>query len=376
MTFFRAEAAALLEATVDVDDDPLDAVFAGEEAEDEELAEAVDDGLALEEGEDVDVVLLGFAVVLVPVLLAVFVPLELEPVEAVDDRLALEEGEDEDAVLLGFAVVLVVELVPVLLAALVPVKLVDGLVLEEGEDEVLEEVEEAFARSDLYVFSSRAIVFTNAFRLATSFLISERRSVVISFCSFFRSANADRMDFNAALSAATAALFPDFSSARMSASSFRSRSRILSSLFRSRWRVRRYFKISIRRLVDSFSSAEMVLLNEASVVLEVVELAPEVLEAVGVAVLVPVVEDANAFPETRSPTKTAAIPTRPIAIEMDFPGPFCIVRTPLMKVIVIPDLHYAFFFKEDLLEKLIRSAVSSVPIPYMSNSGRFCTLHQ
>ncbi len=76
----------------------------------------------------------------------------------------------------------------------------------------------------------------------------------------------------------------------------------------------------------------MVLLNEASIVLDDVELAPEGLEAVGVAVLVPVVDDAKAFPETRSPTKTAAIPTRPIAIEMVFPGPFCIVQTPLLKV--------------------------------------------
>ena len=76
----------------------------------------------------------------------------------------------------------------------------------------------------------------------------------------------------------------------------------------------------------------MVLLNEASIVLDDVELAPEGLEAVGVAVLVPVAEKAIAFPDTRSPTKTAAIPTRPIAIEMVFPGPFCIVQTPLLKV--------------------------------------------
>ena len=150
-----------------------------------------------------------------------------------------EDGEVDDAVLLGFVVVLV----PVLLAVFdeedaddgeLADVVVDGLVLEDGEVDTLDEDEEALARSDLYVFSSLAIVFTKAFRFATSFLISERSKETRSFCSFFRSANDDWSDFKAALSAATAALFPDFSSARMSASSFRSMSRILSSLFRSR----------------------------------------------------------------------------------------------------------------------------------------------
>ncbi|MCL5259057.1 MAG: hypothetical protein M1532_00255 [Nitrospirae bacterium] len=109
MTFFRAEAEALLEATVVADDEPLEAVFAGEEAEDEELDEAVLDGLALEDGEDEDAVLPDFDVVLVPVLLAVFVPVEVELV----------------------------------------VEVFDGLVLEDGEDEVLDEDAEALARSDL-----------------------------------------------------------------------------------------------------------------------------------------------------------------------------------------------------------------------------------
>ena len=163
------------------------------------------------------------------------------------------------------------------------------------------------------------MVLTSALRAATSFLMSERRSVVMSFCSFLMSARAVLIDLIAALSAATAALLPDFISERRSASTFRSMSRILSSLFRERCRASRYFRILISRPVESFSSVAIVFFNAVRVALDDVEVEVEELEpTVGVAVLVPEeepVEEAYAFPATRIPTRTAAIPVLPMAIE-------------------------------------------------------------
>ena len=58
----------------------------------------------------------------------------------------------------------------------------------------------------------------------------------------------------------------------------------------------------------------------------------EELPTVGVATVVPEddpVEAAKAFPETRRPTRTVAIPVVPIAMEMDFLGSLCITLSPL-----------------------------------------------
>ena len=180
------------------------------------------------------------------------------------------------------------------------------------------------------------MVLTSALWAATSFLISVRRRAVMSFCSFFRSARAALIDLTAALSAATAALLPDFSSERRSASTLRSMSRILSDLFSDRCRASRSFRISILRPVASFSSTSIVFFKAATVALEEeeVETDDEELEpTVGVAVLVPdaePVEEANAFPDKRIPTRTAAIPAFPMAIETDFPVSLCMGLSPFL----------------------------------------------
>ena len=61
---------------------------------------------------------------------------------------------------------------------------------------------------------------------------------------------------------------------------------------------------------------------------------------VGVATLVPEDEEdpvdaAKAFPETRSPTRTVAMPTFPMAMEMDLLESLCIMLTPCLKLIEV-----------------------------------------
>jgi hypothetical protein len=113
-------------------------------------------------------------------------------------------------------------------------------------------------------------------------------------------------------------------------------SRILSDLFSDRCRASRSFRISILRPVASFSSTSIVFFKAATVALEEeeVETDDEELEpTVGVAVLVPdaePVEEANAFPDKRIPTRTAAIPAFPMAIETDFPVSLCMGLSPFL----------------------------------------------
>ncbi|MHB8421856.1 MAG: hypothetical protein ACYDAM_03650 [Leptospirales bacterium] len=64
---------------------------------------------------------------------------------------------------------------------------------------------------------------------------------------------------------------------------------------------------------------------------------------VGVAALVPELEEdpvdaAKAFPETRSPTRTVAMPAFPMAMEIDFFDSFRIRLAPCFKV----DSHFGF----------------------------------
>ncbi len=97
----------------------------------------------------------------------------------------------------------------------------------------------------------------------------------------------------------------------------------------------------------------------------------EVVPTVGVATLVPEVDPvdaAKAFPETRSPTRTVAIPVVPMAMEMDFLGTLCITLSPFVKpnkrMIVIwrnpadpidqlfrsPDLYFRCFQRDHTLQ--------------------------